>query len=166
MKGQANFIDFVIALGIFLLILFIFINFNQSQKTDFLLMDEALMISDAILSPGIPLNWTETEYYRPGIMQNNSLSAQRWESLNNIMLVNSTELKSRYTLLSDFMLRLGNYTDGVFVVTEINGISYITTDSSITPGNIMDQSFRRIDRIERAVSFNGSILIMEVIAWR
>ena len=166
MRGQANYIDFVVALGLFIIILFIFISFNQSQKDELRIADEALMISDSLLSDGIPPNWTETDNYRPGLLENGSFSAQRWESLHALMGSSPEDTKYKYTLLSDFMVRIGNYTQGAFTPVEINGISYITTNDSISPSDFDMHDFRRIDRVERAFPYNGTILILEVIAWR
>lgn len=165
-KGQANYIDFVLALGLFLLMLFIFINFNQTQRNSYIVADEALMISDAILSEGIPSNWNESSYYRPGIITNNKLNETRWTTMESLMTTNSTELKKRYSILSNFMIRIGNYTEGTFTPININGTSYISTDSTVNPGNIGSSETNQIDRIERAIAYNGTILIMEVIAWR
>jgi hypothetical protein len=166
MKGQANYIDFVVALGLFLIMLFLFISFTQSQRAEMYASNEALMISDALMSQGIPENWTEEEYYRPGLLINNELSANRWVSFHNLMVADETEMQRRYTLLSQFMVRIGNYTNNEFIPMEINGITFITTNNAITPGDLEALDTGRIDRIERAVSYNGSIVIMEVVAWR
>ncbi|MFT4309240.1 MAG: hypothetical protein ACMXYL_02015 [Candidatus Woesearchaeota archaeon] len=166
MKGQSNFVDFIIALGIFLIILFVFISFNQSNKIDYSMTGEALMISDSLLSPGIPSNWTETEYYRPGLLEDNKLSTEKWEMFYNIMITNSSGLKSKYTLLSDFMIRIGKYNGGVFTEIDVGGISHITTDSDVNPLDIVNMHFDRIDRMERIIAYNGTLVIMEVIVWK
>ena len=166
MKGQSNYIDFVIALGIFLIILFLFIIYNHSQSQDYLIADEALMISDALMSEGIPVDWNTTHYYRPGIMSNGLLDEAKWESFHNIMELNPEDTRRLYTIASDFIIRIGYYNNNAYNNITINNISHITTDPAISPDTLPQISSERIDRIERIIAYNGSLYVMEVIAWR
>ncbi len=156
-KAQTNFFDFIIGFTIFIVVLIIF--FNASQKTNYY-EENKNFLSNTILSEGIPKNWNETNYYKPGILTNKSLDEKKYEMLYNLSKKNL--LKKIYK--KNFMIEIYNYNGTNKNNLEIKNISYISTNYNYSFNNISNYS-KNIYTEERIINYNDTLYIIKFLIW-
>ena len=114
-KGQMWYSDFILAVTIFTLVLvlsFKYITtdyFISGQDTNIVLSD-VTRLSETLLTPGIPHNWTEDYVVMIGVTSNNILNSTKIDMLKNMSINNYAQVKSTLGLKSDFLLYFENNT--------------------------------------------------------
>lgn len=160
-KSQVWSIDFAIAIFIFLGALLFFyiysINLNDiGAKPIENLIRNAEIVSDNLVSPGVPANWTISDVSIIGIIgEEQRLDTDKLDYFN-------TFASSNYTLSKRFLSTRNNYhiffEDRNSARIRINGIDYIGRDYSLdNPKDII--------KVYRFVVYNSTIIRMGVYLW-
>lgn len=162
MRGQANYIDFIIAFGLFLIIIFLFIG-AMNALPERLRADDPKQLSTVLLGEGIPAGWTQSTYYRVGITSNDHINETKYAMLADLVENDQETLKSSLNVHGDFMLRIAEHNGSSLITIPIGGINEIATG---------DHSFARppetsdVRRVKRVSAYNGSPVVVELVTWR
>jgi hypothetical protein len=171
-KAQIWYMDLIIAIGIFLIILIIAFRFLTSdyvteEKRGSETFFEAEKLSEYLLSPGIPEDWNETNAVIYGITSGgNILNLSKLEMLKNISGNDYENAKFRFGINSDFLI--------YFVDKEGNFIN-LTNQTFIGKNGFTNDSFvaytpSHIATIERFLAYRhdgiAEIIGMRVIGWQ
>ena len=109
-KTQIWYFDFIMGVTIFTLILIVAFRFVTSNlyipgKETNTILSEANVLSDSLLTPGVPANWTQDLVEIPGIVdENNALNITKLGYLVNLTNNNSNHVKNLFDITSDFLI--------------------------------------------------------------
>lgn len=179
-KGQVWSYDLVIASIIFVLAMAVLAFFWWSVRTNMsedkeAIIRESFKVSDMLMSPGIPQNWsmlvnlsnqsTWSNVQGIGLAEswtNSSLSVDKVYKLINMSSVNSSlvqnKLRSRYNFYLQF----------VFLNTSNNSVEQpvLMNQTAIVAGNLYNlTTVQAIARDDRIAVYNNSIVIMRLYLW-
>lgn len=164
-KGQALSIDFIFASVLFLLlVVFFFVHFNSVQKPDYLLSElqqEAVSISNILMSEGVPGNWSEDTVILPGITDGSyRLDEDKWSILAGI---NVTEQRTLLGVKHNFLILLQNESGCLITV---NSIAYIG-EGAISSGSCgkVDLDSTHIIPIHRILIHNEKTTKLSLYVW-
>ncbi|MEM3373868.1 MAG: hypothetical protein QXE31_01475 [Candidatus Woesearchaeota archaeon] len=124
-KSQIFYLDFILGLTIFLVIIFLAFNFIYRDKIEENnLVIEAERISNILLSEGIPKNWNEdnltTNISFLGIVSDKSLDIEKLRALSSLCLNNYTKVKNIFSVKYDFYVYFENLNQEIINLTIIN----------------------------------------------
>jgi len=168
-KSQIWYMDFIIALSMFTL--FMIFSFKyitdttiiQGKETHFML-DEADSLSEALMTEGIPSNWTVDYVITPGIISNNQLNLTKLENLANLTNEDYDNVRNIFSMTSDFIIYFQNKTD----IVSLSSSDVGNPGFDITAVEAADPE--EIVHITRYVTYKhddiAEILAMEVVLWR
>ncbi len=163
-KGQTNFFDFIIGFFVFSFIIFLFFsayNSNYYSERDF------SYISNIVLSEGVPSDWNESFYFKPGILSDNfSIDENKLFMFYN--LSKKGVLKNIFKhdfLFFVFKHNESNFSD-IVIINFSNGVDsfdFISSDYNFSPSNVSFNDNVKVE--ERFVSFNNSLYIIKFLFW-
>ena len=156
-RGQAVVIDMIVATGIFILITVILIislnYYNQKLARDIEYNDMAqksMFIADTLVfSPGIPYNWTTSNYVLPGLARDD-------RNLSYAKLLNFTNLTADQ-IKDAFKIKSYNYT---FAVRYQHNNSYVTRVGEFTDNYSLIASSRR------TVTYGNETVYIDFSVWK
>jgi len=145
-KSQIWYFDFIMGVTMFTLILIVAFRFVTTDlyipgKETSVILTEARRVSETLLTPGIPGNWSEDTVFIPGIIdEGNVLNLTKLEKLINMTNKSSNKVKQLFGIKSDFLVyfedKEGNILGGFdnFGVTEEsltdNLVAYFRLDNN------------------------------------
>ena len=168
-KSQIWYLDFVIALSLFTL--FMIFSFKYitdttiiQEKETHVMLDEADTLSEALMSEGVPINWTVDYVNIPGIITSNQLNLTKLDNLGNLTIDDYDNVRNILSIESEFIVYFQNKTDVV----------------SLSPFDVGKPGFdlaavqaanpEEIVHITRYVTYKhdniAEIIAMEVVLWR
>lgn len=149
-KAQAWYVDYIISFLIFMIAIFIFLNYyNPTQKENNLIFQSEIL-SDTFLSEGIPYNWYEEEIIKIGLITNGSIDQKKLNQLNSI---DYNEAIKYIPITSNFIVSIYNSSEEIFSYgyPEYNMSSKINSKEIVT--------------LKRIVIYNGKLINLEVKVW-
>lgn len=151
-KAQSWYIDYVISFLIFLAGLILALHFlpNASGNDYERLMLESEILSDSVMSEGIPSEWNETDVSVPGIISSNSLDDEKLKSLYRLDYNRTRELLS---LSGDYLIYIEK--DGV--VQNITGTAHF--------GRFPKDNEHMLHK-RRILPYNGSLMVLNLVVWK
>ncbi len=156
-KSQTSFFDFIVGFTIFVIVLLIF--FNSSTFSSVKNVDSDVVVN-IVLSDGIPNNWNESFYYKPGILSYNKLNETKFLMFYNLSKKNS--LKNIFN--SNFMFRIYYYNNSNIVFVNVSNVSYISSDYNFSFDNISNFA-DNVKVEERIINYNNNLYIIKFLFW-
>lgn len=156
MRGQSTFLDFGTGFFLFLIVLLIsgaYLSTRMSAPEP----PDVLRISNELLTEGFPSDWNTSTIIVPGVLSNGSVDTAKWSNLSEFT---PTELRELLFVSGDVYLRLVRYEAGGYTDV-LPPIATVTTTYDSIP--TLDHS--AITTISRVTSYEGELVILEVIAW-
>lgn len=159
-KAQSWYVDYAISLAVFalgLLILFQYIPNLSDDNIDELSLD-ARILSDSILSEGIPSDWDNETLVKIGLLTNGSIDSNKWIELKD---VEYSKALSILPISSDFVI----FFESENTLLGIGGEKYYGKENANSTN--INELFNptEIVSVQRLVTYNGKIIIMNVRAW-
>lgn len=126
------------------------------EKTLQNLIRNAEIVSDNLVSPGIPLDWTTTDVLLIGITdEEKRLRVEKLEQFDNLALNNYSKSKKLLSTKNNYYVF---FEDKNAKRVKINNIDYIGRDYDLdSPKNII--------KVYRFIIYNSTILRMGVYVW-
>jgi hypothetical protein len=150
-----------------LFVLFITFYPNLSRQ-DYHSMDviylDGRLISESLMSPGYPQDWTVGDVQRIGIMDRERLNTTKLAQFSTVTQTDYSESKRLFGLTADFAVF---FTEPDGTVVNISGIHHVGhPDVAVGPGNelIIPQS-EDLASFTRIVLMNGTMYNMVVYTW-
>jgi hypothetical protein len=161
-KAQTWYVDVMVGIAIFILAFTIlmksYVNLSPQDNIIGGVKSEAILLSEILLSEGIPTDWNQINVIQPGIIKNNRIDEEKVHKLKEI---DYNSLKVLYPLRYDYYVYFENK-DGLVLV---NG-SYGFGKPGITKENLLSlESPKNLVRISRVSIYNSSIVRMVVLVW-
>ena len=163
-KGQFNFIDFIMGLVIFAILITLFFryssNITKEQEGITGLAVEGRTISNDLLSEGFPSNWNSSNVVIIGITNNNNqINETKLQNLINISYQQTRTLfRTKYQYYLHF---LDSYNSVIKITPTQEGIGYPGVDSS----NIEDVNTKKLIKLERIVFFRNQMAKLVLYLW-
>lgn len=151
MRGQSNFIDFIAGFFIFTIALAISLTFLSSASEIPEPADTERMSND-LLSSGIPTDWNASNVAVAGVLSGSSVNKTKWNALRTM---SADDIRTTLRTSSDVRIRMLTWV----------GNSYAEELPAIETGPL-DQNATTIRTTNRIAAYNGSLVIIEVSAWR
>ncbi|MBN2368322.1 hypothetical protein JXC34_04845 [Candidatus Woesearchaeota archaeon] len=171
-KSQIWYMDFILGLTLFLLIIVIAFRFVTTShiytgKETSLVLAESDKLSGILMSTGIPATWTPQDVVIFGLMQeNNVLNTTKLEYFQNMSLDDYEDMKLKLSLNSDFILYFQNRTGGNINITNTTYIGC----PGYTPETIEAALPEDLITVTRYVvyKYNGTaeIVALKVVVWQ
>jgi hypothetical protein len=179
-KGQVWSYDLVVASIIFVLAMAVLSFFWWSVRTNMsedkeAIIRESFKVSDVLMSPGIPQNWsmlvnpsnpsTWSNVQEIGLAEswtNSSLSVDKVYKLINMSSVNSSLVQNKLRSRYDFYLQF------LFLNTSNNSVEQpvLMNQTAIVAGDLYNlTTVQAIARDDRIAVYNNSIVIMRLYLW-
>jgi hypothetical protein len=170
-KTQLWYLDFIFAVTMFTLILIMGFRYIANshlipgKETDSVLL-EADIISQSLMTSGIPVNWTVDYVIVPGITTHNILNLTKIESLKNLTCSNYTHLKYMMGIKSDFIIY---FEDQNRTILNLTNQSFIGRPG-YTPESINNSLPEGLVTIVRYIGYKhddiADIISMKVMVWQ
>jgi hypothetical protein len=155
-RGQNWYIDFSISIVIFVIALIMVLNFlpNTNKEKFENVMIESEMISDMLMSEGVPVDWDDTDVLIPGILTDNKLDIEKLGNLYSMEYITAAE---KFNAVNKFYIYFQNCTETCNVVDLVSGNTYF--------GNIYDENSTDKSHKLRILPYGGDIIVMNVVVW-
>ena len=164
-KSQIWYIDLILAITIFTIMLIFSFKylaetyiFEENQN----ILSEGDKLSEKLMTPGIPENWTNNYVISVGITTKNKLNLSKLYYFDNITIDDYPSVKALFGLRSDFIVFFENRTGQVLNFTNTKYIGMPEKNQT----NI--EAEERID-VERYLTYNhnniSEIVLMKVVLW-
>ena len=153
-------LGFLIFIGMLLIGIKLVIGIIPSTQYDILYADNTFL-SEQLLQPGYPANWTTSDVIIPGLTTNNRLNLTK---LQNFSALTYDQTRSLYHLTGDYIFYFKNTTDIINMTSCIYGYN-IPTDGNCTP-DLSAALYDDLVKTERLIVYNSSILTMVVLSWQ
>jgi len=155
--GQAWGFDFVIGSSFFIaaIIIFYFFSVNLSSDSEDVFSkfnDQAVLVSDSLLSAGIPKNWNSSNVVRIGLLNSDEKIDE--EKLANFYELATTDYAKTRALFGISDNYFVTFTPEIFI--NGNSVGYIGLQSAFYKNKIQST---------RIVSYNGTIHVLRVFVW-
>jgi len=176
-KGQVWSYDLIVGSILFVIAMGVLAFFWWSARTNIsenkdAIVREAVKVSDVLVSPGIPTNWsasvdpanvnTWAGLQQIGLAEDwdtNVLSVDKISKFMQMSLVDYSLLKTKLRSRYDFYMELTFYNDTSEEAVKMNG-------ANITAGRQFDESTAKtIAKSDRVVIYNKSLVMMKVYMW-
>jgi hypothetical protein len=166
-RAQSWYIDFILGALIFTGAFFLMLKYMPSSNNS--LFDATLdaeILSDVMISEGLPKNWTEdtNNIIKLGLTTGGKIDGDKWSNLSSL---NYKKAKDLIPVSADFLIYL-TYVNGTKIQVN-NGPIFIGKDGmneSVTDENIVELfDPDSIVSLDRYVAYEGKIVIMNVIVW-
>jgi hypothetical protein len=171
-KSQIWFMDLIIGITLFTLILVVAFKFLSSKyiepdKEKNLVLLDGQKMSDSLMSTGIPQNWSEEHVVVIGITSNeNVLNLTKLDMLKNMSLSDYSRLKYLLGVRSDFILYFLDIEDNIINITNT---TYIGKEG-IEANDLIDKKVEDMVTIDRYLVYKhnetAEIVEMKVILWQ
>ncbi len=171
-RAQIWYMDFIIGLTIFILMLvvafkFTTLKFSDDESDRARIWDDAQRLTGAILSSGIPENWTQSNAISIGITSDSSaLDIVKLDLLKNFTLSNYDRTKFIFGINSDYLLHFETINNTLLNITDNPYIGKPgLTDQDVLDNNPKDKlAFVRY-LVYRHDSI-AEIIAMKILVWR
>jgi len=169
-KSQMWYMDFIIGLTIFTMILILSFRYMGDDyiiqtRDKQSLVHTSKLFSESLMSEGIPQNWTEATVTNPGILSNNKLNLTKLELLNNITLNNYDYIRSLFELKSEFLFYFTDTNDNIINLTNYTYYG----KQGYTKTDIFNLDVEERIQVKRYLvnSYNNisEIISMEIVMW-
>ena len=163
-KGQVWTVDFILGLMLFLftIIIVVRILFNIVVPDTYEpVYRDAVYLSDKLLSPGYPENWTVNNVIIPGIATQNRIDISR---LSKYGQIEYGESKTLMHITSDYIFLFRNSTSIVNTGQCVYGYN-ISVDADCNP-ILTTITYKDLIHIERVVIYNSTPMIMTIYEWQ
>jgi hypothetical protein len=171
-KAQVWYLDFIIGLSLFILISvlafkYISVRFSDAEAEKGKIWDDAYRLTDSLLSPGIPSNWTRQDAVSLGISSDtNVLDMDKLERLKNFTKDGYDRTKLIFGIKSDYLV---HFEDKNGVLLNLSNQSYIgkpgMNDASAVAGRPSDSLYYERYLVYRHDSV-AEIITMKVLVWQ
>ncbi len=158
-RSQSSFFDFIVGFFVFSIVLVLFFS---ASKTYYYSEKDFSYVSNIILSDGIPNDWNESYYYKPGVLSNNKLNETKFLMLYNLSKKDS--LKNIFKTNFLFFLykhNESNFSNIIFI--PVSNVSYISTDYNVSFYNV--SNFKNVKVEDRIVNYNNSLYNVKFVFW-
>jgi len=161
--------DFIIALTLFLLIVFLSFKymmqdyaFSARNKNEVLL--EADRISNSLITEGMPVNWTEEKVYRLGLTTNGAINQSKVEMFRNLTFDDYANVKTLLNVKSDFLIYFENKNGNMINFTE-EGYIGKSGHNTISAELISEE----VVKLSRFITYRhdniAEIIMMNIFVW-
>ena len=159
-KAQAWYLDYVLGLIIFGMGIFVFFqympNFDHPDIANTML--DADIISDTLISEGIPKNWTPSSFIQLGITTDFTLDEKKLEQLDSMAY---DDVLASLPVGSDFYFE---FVDKKIELSTYNFTSYGKPGANST--NIRDLfEPEQMVTLQRMIAYGGEIIKMNLYVW-
>ncbi|MFH1174517.1 MAG: hypothetical protein V1725_05245 [archaeon] len=164
MKGQSFTADFFISVIIFIaaLLLSIKIIAGLFPVDATLLQQEAITLSNYLMSEGNPENWSLTgSPYRIGLLTADRLDIAKYQWLTN-QSISYSAAKQLMTLRYDFFINFQNETDILNITACGYGSARVVQDNGNCTFQLNSTSYDNLVKVTRFLLFNSSLIKMNV----
>jgi hypothetical protein len=154
-RGQAYYIEFVVVLCVFVVALGLFVqNVTNSMDSSGLsiISKEARIVSDQLMSAGIPADWNFTNMQRLGLT--NGLSRINETKLMMFRNMSYSSIKNNLSINSDFYFYLEHKNETRIAIGGEQGIGAEPADA------------KKIVKNLRLVIYNSEAVRMVVLIWQ
>ena len=158
-KAQSWYIDYIVGFIIFVLGMLIFLQYSpniiKSDLNEKILDSEIL--SDILISEGVPNDWNSTNYFQIGLTNNYVLDLSKLKELKKL---DYYELKSSLPINSDFYFQFNTnilLEEGEFVSYGKPGANKNNIKELFNPNQIIS--------VERFIAHDGEIIKLELLVW-
>jgi hypothetical protein len=163
-KGQVWTTDFLIGLGLFIIIIFVVLKVlmgmnitDEKPKT----YDDAVHLSSQLLTQGYPKNWTNNTVIMPGIAKDNRINITKLDEYSKIPY---EQTKLLYHISSEYIFFFTNGTHVLNITKCIQGYP-VAVDAECNP--LLDSvSYSDLSKIDRIVLLNETTMRMTIYAWK
>jgi hypothetical protein len=162
-KGQVWTIDFIIGLMLFIIVSLLTIKVAFSMypsQQHIIVYRDAVHLSDALLSPGYPMNWTSSDVLLPGIASNNRINNTKLSAYRSL---DYEKAKTLLHVTSDYIFFIQNRTSIMNTGQCVYGYN-ISTNVNCSP-LLSTINYENLARIDRMVIYNSTVVILTVYAW-
>lgn len=163
-KGQAWILDFIVGFVLFLIVLLLTttVLFDHFEETGFSDAEEsAYIISESLLGPGYPKNWTNETVIRIGLTSENRLDLQKLSSFSNLTYGDSL---SYFGVKNDYVV----FFERNGTVQNLTGLECgygkveVLQNCAINLNNI---DYDNLAKVNRLIILNSTILELVVYTW-
>jgi len=164
-KGQFNFLDFMMGVVIFAILMTIFFKYssNITKKQEGItgLAVEGKTISNDLLSQGFPSNWNSSNVVIIGITDDNNQINET--KLNNLINVSYEQTRTLFRTRYHYYFLFLNQNNSIIKITPTQeGIGYPGVNSS----NIGNINTKRLIKLERIVFFRNQMAKLVLYLWQ
>ena len=162
-RGQVWTVDFIGGLLLFTLVILITIKvaFTMAPSQDSIIVyRDAVHLSDALLSQGYPLNWTDEDVLLPGIAENNRIDNTKLEEISEL---NYSNVKTLLHVTSDYIFFIRNDTNTINTGQCVYGYD-VPVNANCTP-ILSGLHYDNLAKVDRIVIYNSTVVIMTVYTW-
>ena len=164
-KGQFNFIDFMLGIVIFAILLTLFFRYssNITEKQEGItgLVVEGRTISNDLLSEGFPSNWNSSNVVIIGITDDNNQINET--KLNNLINLSYQQTRTLFRTTYHYYFLFRNQSNSAIKITPTQeGIGYPSVNSS----NIENINTQKLIKIERIVFFRNQMAKLVLYLWQ
>lgn len=170
-KSQIWYFDFILALSIFVMILvlgFRYVinsNYYEGKEVNNIIFETSIL-SDTLMGPGLPINWTAQDVISIGIVDENTLNLVKLERLNNFSIDDYTGIKHVLGINSDFLVYFTDKNDIILNLTIPNYIG----KSGYTIESVTNLDVSELISVQRYVTYKSNnisnIISMRVVLWQ
>lgn len=161
-KAQVWTIDLIAGVTIFLIMIVFYMIFtnNISSGTNLKeINNEAIVLSNTLLSAGAPFNWTKDNVAQVGITDGKYRLDEA--KLQNASAIDYYQLKLLLKTKYDYLIFFEKRDSGLL---NISGISYLGKEG-MAKNNITSQKFDTLVSLKRFLIHNNEIITMVVYLW-
>jgi len=159
-KAQIWSFDFVMALTIFTIVIFVFfqysLGFNLFDTDSNKLISDVTFLSNHLVSEGIPANWNCSDVNLIGLTDgNNRLNSSKFLYFYNLSLTDYYSTKRLFSITTDFQVSFFDSNDNELQIDGINKIGK----------NLSNENPKNLISSIRFLYYNSSIIKMLVQVW-
>ncbi len=171
-KSQIWYIDFIIGVTIFIVILivafkFLSLKYLEPEKEMSQIIREGEKISNYLMTPGIPFNWSQEQVVVIGIVsENNEINLTKLDQLKNMSKDDYTKVRFLFGIKSDFLLFFEDKDENIINLTDQEYIG----KPGLTLQDVLDTKPEDMFTIIRYVIYRhddiAEIVGMKVVIWK
>lgn len=155
-RGQAWGFDFVIGSLFFIAAIIIFyffsINLSDNDETFSKFDDQAVLISDSLLSEGLPKNWNDDNVVRIGLLDAmGKIEENKLINFYNLVEGDYARTRSLFGISDNYFI---TFTPAINI--EGNSVEIIGAQSA---------SYRNKIQVTRIATYNGTIYTLKIFSW-
>ena len=126
------------------------------------LYGENTYLSNKLLQPGYPLDWTPGNVLIPGFASSNRLDKTKLDNLNTFSY---DEIKSFYHISSEFIFYFREDAGIINISNKCNYGFAISTNLSTCEPNFQSLGYSDLVKSSRLIIYNSSIIEMVLFSW-
>ncbi|MGM5485252.1 MAG: hypothetical protein ACQEP1_05270 [Nanobdellota archaeon] len=145
-RAQSWYIDYTLSLALFIIAVLLFLYYMPEGNTDNTPADSGIL-SDTLMTEGIPEDWNTTNLTTPGLITDNKLDRNKLDMLRDL---GYNESRAYLPISSDYLIYFENGLEGLGKINR-------SELSSLEADNIV--------HVRRMVPYQGRIIKMHVVVW-